>query len=179
MAEPPFDPYAPPVHQEPMWSAPSGEPAPLATRGQRFFARLVDNLLGVGVGAAGFYLFADGLSDFGAPGSELALAGTFFLYMLPLSIVQWVLITASGQSLGKKLLKIKIVQEGGAPVGFVRGVALREWIVTALGVVPVVGRFIGLVDSVMIFGQAQKCLHDMLAGTKVVSADPIFDSRVG
>jgi len=51
-------------------------------------------------------------------------------------------------------------------------VVLREWVVSLMGLVPVVGRFISLVDAAMIFGAKRRCLHDIIAKTKVIAIMP-------
>jgi uncharacterized RDD family membrane protein YckC len=63
---------------------------------------------------------------------------------------------------------IKIVKMDGSPCGFVSGVLLREIVLSGAGFIPFIGKVIGLVDAVMIFGDQRRCLHDQLAGTKVV-----------
>jgi uncharacterized RDD family membrane protein YckC len=64
-------------------------------------------------------------------------------------------------------MKIRIVncQDGGNP-GFGRVVALRIWANSLLSVIP----FYSLVDLLFIFGSQQRCLHDLIAKTKVVQA---------
>jgi hypothetical protein len=38
-----------------------------------------------------------------------------------------------------------------------------------MGAIPFVGNFVGLVDALMIFGEDHRCLHDRIAGTRVIS----------
>ena len=35
--------------------------------------------------------------------------------------------------------------------------------------IPVIGSFLGLLDVLFIFRQDRRCLHDMVAGTEVIS----------
>ena len=89
--------------------------------------------------------------------------------MLPLSIINWVLITQSGQSIGKKVIGTQIVKSGTFDEpGFVTGVMLRNWIPSAISFVPCIGNIFGLVDALWIFGEERRCLHDLIAGTHVV-----------
>jgi uncharacterized RDD family membrane protein YckC len=87
---------------------------------------------------------------------------------LPLSIYQWMLIARTGQSIGKKWLRIRIVKLDNSPVGFGDGVMLREWITRGISFIPCVGAIISLVGYLMIFGSERRCLHDRIAGTKVI-----------
>jgi uncharacterized RDD family membrane protein YckC len=65
---------------------------------------------------------------------------------------------------------IKIVKLDGSPVNFVSGVIMRNWIVGLMGGIPYVGSCIRLVDTLMIFGDERRCIHDRIAGTKVIVA---------
>ena len=87
--------------------------------------------------------------------------------------LQYYLISTSGQSIGKKLLGIRIVTEEGRPVRFWDGVFKRELIMGALTSIPLVGGFIGLYDTLSIFSADRRMLHDRIAGTIVVRADAV------
>ncbi len=89
------------------------------------------------------------------------------LYLM-LSMVQWYLIANRGQSLGKMVAKTRSELLDGGAVGFLHGVALRAWIPLAIGFVPPFGGIFGLIDPLFIFGKRRRCLHDLIAGTKVV-----------
>ena len=92
-----------------------------------------------------------------------ALAATYFPF-LALALFQWNLIATQGQSIGKKLLGMRIVTDGGQMPGFIFGVVLRNWVRFALSFIP----FFGLIDVLFIFGESRRCIHDYLAGTFVV-----------
>ncbi len=96
------------------------------------------------------------------------LAATF-LPLLALNAFQWVGIAREGQTLGKKWLGIRIVGLDGAPPGFVRGVLVREWCADAAGAIPTVGPFVRLADVLFVFGASGRCVHDIVARTRVVS----------
>lgn len=138
----------------------------LATRSARFFARMIDWVL---VLASFLPMFLYALFDTGRP--ELAYIlftlGGFFV----VSAIQWYLIATRGQSIGKRLLQIKVVHEDGSPVGFLHGVILREWAPALVSAVPFIGRLIWIVDPILIFRSDHRCLHDKIAGTKVVELE--------
>ena len=154
----------------------------LADRGTRFGAALLDGLLAMACAVPGAALMffqafnsashRHGRADAFDPAD---LVGGVLLMMalaLPLAIYQWYLISKSGQTLGKRWTGIKIVKLDGSPVDFVSGVVMRVWIVAAIGLVPYVGSCVSLVDPLMIFGDERRCLHDLIAGTKVIVAMP-------
>jgi uncharacterized RDD family membrane protein YckC len=138
---------------------------PLADRGARFLAALVDGLaiIPIGIPVALAFLAED---------SDGLLVGLVFALVIGLGIgcVQWYLIATSGQTVGKRALGIRIVKIDGSPVDFVSGVVMRSWVMNAICNIPYVGPLIGLVDVLMIFGEERRCLHDRIAGTKVVEA---------
>jgi uncharacterized RDD family membrane protein YckC len=87
---------------------------------------------------------------------------------LPIAIYQWTLIARTGQTIGKKWMRIRIVKVDGSSVGFGDGVALRDWVMRGVGFIPCVGGIISLVGILMIFSDGHRCLHDQIAGTKVI-----------
>jgi uncharacterized RDD family membrane protein YckC len=111
-------------------------------------------------------------------------------------LVQAILIARTGQSVGKRMLGLRIVRPGGSLPGFARGVLLRSW----LFILPFVatslvlevawpllaseiefhpfflmllvnlGYAVQAIDPAFIVGRARRCLHDRVAGTDVVHA---------
>ncbi len=91
------------------------------------------------------------------------------------SIAIWILnaflITLSGQSVGKKVAKTRIVdRENGTQSGFLQGVLLRNFVFGMITLVPCIGSVVGLVDLIMLFPEPNETLHDKLARTVVVQA---------
>lgn len=90
-----------------------------------------------------------------------------FVPVVPLLIAQWVLISTTAQSFGKRALGMRIVRHrDGAPVGFVRGVLLRSIVSRVL--TRLMCRLGSLIDVLVIFTSDRRCLHDYIAGTVVV-----------
>jgi uncharacterized RDD family membrane protein YckC len=186
------DPYAPPRADVDLGrvSMLSGTETP-AERGTRLGAALLDGLLILCATLPGIVvMLSGGLANLR---TGLLLAAIFGL---GLSIVQWILIAARGQTLAKGWLRIRIVKLDGGPCGFLNGVVLRAWVpaLIAAGVGMALGLGSGLellspqsslyhprsqtlpfnpfwlVDALFIFGASRRCLHDLIAGTKVVVA---------
>jgi len=85
--------------------------------------------------------------------------------------VQLGLLAWRGQSVGKLLLRLRIVrQDDGTAPGVFRAFVLRGSVPVVIEQIPVVGFVFWAVDSCFIFREDHRCLHDLFAGTKVVPA---------
>jgi len=106
--------------------------------------------------------------------TALAATGAMFwgglLVFAILAIVTAVLVYRSGQTIGKRLVGIKVVRTDGARATFARIFWLRNVVNGLLGWIPLVGSLYVLVDLCWIFGGARRCLHDYIADTIVVGA---------
>jgi uncharacterized RDD family membrane protein YckC len=104
----------------------------------------------------------------------LPRAGLWFygglLGLLIVFIVNLVLLQRNGQSIGKRMLGIRIVRTDGSRATLARLFWLRAVVSNLLSQIPVVGRFYALADPLVIFGAEQRCIHDYLADTIVVQA---------
>lgn len=91
------------------------------------------------------------------------------------------LVATTGQSLGKRFCRIRIVNRRGGPPGFARAVLLRSWAFTVtFAIVALVAEeafdrdvgvtfwFLVLLAAAPIFGRTRRCVHDFAAGTRVV-----------
>jgi uncharacterized RDD family membrane protein YckC len=142
----------------------------LARRGTRLAAVFLDGLIAApGVILAGVAVAATrGGGERGAGFVIGAVLGG--LWILALAIVQIYLLSTRGHTLGKRWMKIRIVKLDGSNPGFVSAVLLRAFVNGLISAIPYVGGFYGLVDILFIFRQDQRCLHDLIAGTRVVVA---------
>lgn len=165
------NPYEPPSAQEEKTKPPLPPVGVIvASPRARLGAAMVDVLV-ILLGAAPGYLLML-LSSSGSHDSLPAIgvissAWGFFSAL----IYQWYLISVRGQTIGKKRFNIKIVRLDGLPLGFMRGVVLRVWLISIFLFVPGVGPILGLVDVLMILGSERRTLHDRLAGTRVIKVD--------
>lgn len=102
-----------------------------------------------------------------ASGNPTLLALNWFMNILMIANV--VMLTVRGQTVGKLLIGIHIVRfSDGARAGFLKAVLLRGMLFGILAFLPVVGPFLLISDSLMIFRKDRRCLHDLVADTKVV-----------
>lgn len=163
--------YAPPAaHVEDVAPLESGALA-LASRSQRFWAAMLD---------VGLALVATLLVGWLAPGLlwneqdtqelwALDLRGAFGGFLVFLALHGWLLVR-HGQTVGKALLRLRIVRPDGGRASALRLLGVRYGIGSALMVLAPVGMAYGVLDCLLIFRASRRCLHDTLADTIVVKA---------
>ena len=79
------------------------------------------------------------------------------------------LLASSGQTVAKRLLGMQIVSvHDGKILPLGRIVTLRYLPVYIAPFIPLVGQIFGLVNVLFIFGAEKRCIHDYMAGTKVI-----------
>lgn len=74
------------------------------------------------------------------------------------------------QTIGKRLVGTRIVSLDYTPATMSRIVLYRTLPIHVLSSIPFIGSFVGLIDVLFIFGAERRCLHDYIAGTRVVMA---------
>ena len=83
--------------------------------------------------------------------------------------VNGVFLARNAQTVGKKLLGIQIVNvSDGKPAAFSRLVVWRFLPVLLVSRLPYVGAVLGCLNILSIFRRDRRCLHDHIAGTRVV-----------
>jgi uncharacterized RDD family membrane protein YckC len=97
------------------------------------------------------------------------------LGMIFCAVVQIWMLTVRGQTVGKRLLGVRIVRiQDDANPGLVHAVLLRGFVPilnrALIMLIPVFGLGFWLVDVGCIFRDDKRCLHDLIAGTKVVQS---------
>jgi uncharacterized RDD family membrane protein YckC len=184
------NPFAPPRANVADTRADAPPQMVVATRMQRFLAVLVDISPGFVVGIIGAVMVLSmmpGLfaGHFDPKSANVATFGLFFL-VIGLGSLAWmiwniVLLYKYGQTVGKKALGIRVVRMDGSRVSFARFFFLRWFAMAVIGGIvggicgalhiPYLGKMVGLVDALFIFGPACRCLHDFVADTQVVTAE--------
>lgn len=96
------------------------------------------------------------------------MMGLLGLGFIAFAIYQLIMLYRHGQTLGKKILGIRIVRSDGSRAGLGRIVLLRYLVPGLIGLIPYVGFLFSLVDPLFIFGDEKRCVHDLLADTIVV-----------
>jgi uncharacterized RDD family membrane protein YckC len=126
----------------------------LATRGARLWSAIIDGLaIAVLLAPVHWWLGSH----------ELLVAACDFIVACAVQV--WFF--RDGQSLGKRFMQIRIVEyDSGRTASALRILALR--------ILPfaLLGPALMLLDALFILGAERRCLHDLLAGTKVVRVGP-------
>lgn len=174
MSQPPplpsHNPYAAPVaHVEDFRDA----ELVLADRVMRFVAFIVDMAILMGIVIVIAIVAAIALPAMQKSGNGEAVAIIVFTVvgggaLLSLMIYNMVLIHRYGQTIGKRMFKIKILRTDGSRCSLLRYIFARWLPVSLLGAIPLLGYVFQLVDPLMIFRSDQRCLHDLIADTIVV-----------
>ena len=147
----------------------------LADRGTRLGAALIDGIIMLVVVAPLMYFGGYWTTAMAAAtaGERVGFGITMMWALIgfaAFALVQFVPLNATGQTWGKKLLGIKIVDMAGVKPPVLRLLGLRylPWHVGSN--VPLIGWLLGLVNILLIFRADRRCGHDLIAGTQVVKA---------
>lgn len=169
----PFNPYAAP-QMSGYATENSGQGPELATRGQRFAGAFIDGLLMLPL-VFGMLFF---VRTAAVPGAQPEVPILVTLIFVPVSmawflILNGYLLATKGQTIGKLATGTQIVDaQTGQLVPLVPLYLKRNFSLQLLALIPFIGNFIALIDAVMIFRSSRKCLHDEIAGTKVIVYQP-------
>ena len=151
----------------------------LADRGTRLVASIIDSLVMMLVITPVIFLigFVFSTAERGNPlinptgsasiGIQLVSS---LLGFIAFALVNGTFLARSGQTIGKKLMKIKILNSDFTPANLNTLLLKRYGIMVIIGAIPFVGGLISLVNVLLIFRESRKCLHDDIASTIVVKA---------
>ena len=165
------------LHQRPQEPINSSEQHPrvneLASRWARFAAAIIDAvILSIVIIPLSYYFGVfDGLQE--TPPKEPSL-----LYAIPMvaanimlyAVVNWSLLKQRGQTVGKSILGIKIVNMNGEILRPDRVILNRYTPYALIPLVPFIGTLASVIGLLLIFGKERRCLHDHIASTRVVNA---------
>ena len=142
----------------------------LAGRWTRFAATMIDSIIGI-CAAVPFWLLT-GTWDALMSGQAISLGWTLAALtygMITTVLLHGYFIHRYGQTIGKKILGIRIADlQGGLP-GFNRIIFLRFLPISIVASIPVIGTFLAMVDVLFIFRSDRRCIHDLIAGTQVLA----------
>ncbi|WP_164100713.1 RDD family protein [Candidatus Laterigemmans baculatus] len=153
-------------------SAPlAAEGAQLATRGERLLGAIIDTVVllmfvfpvtfavGFGLAIAGLGELPDFVFDL--IGGVAGMGGFLILHGY--------LLATRGQTIGKIVMKTQIVDRETNQILPIVPLLIKRyswvWLVT---MIPGIGQLINLVNVLAIFRESRACVHDDVAGTKVV-----------
>jgi uncharacterized RDD family membrane protein YckC len=142
----------------------------LASRWNRLWASLIDGLTMIPIMLPIMY-FTGGLEGL-KNGVQPSLIYTLTMALIGVIIFviihgKWLI--ADGQTLGKRALNIKIVTVENKHASLAV-LAKRYGFSMLIPQIPFIGALINFVNLLFIFTKSKRCLHDLVAGTKVVIA---------
>ena len=151
----------------------------LASRSARLGAITLDGLIGFIAFAPAYVMNFAALAQ-QARGNPLlvwvalAKTGAWFYFGVLVALlvlaIDLTLLAGNGQTIGKKLLGIKVVRVDGSPATLFRVFFIRYVCNTFLTLIPLLGSLYSLVDCLMIFGEKRRTVHDYIADTIVIKA---------
>ena len=144
--------------------APVDRTSPLADPGTRLAARTVEGLL---MYVPALALVPAGIALGSATAIRVGLVGTVVTGLVVLAL-NLVFLHRYGQTVGKRMLGLRIVTEKGPRATLGRLVGLRYVVPFLLESVPVLGPLFTLVDALFIFSETRQTIHDRFARTIVV-----------
>jgi uncharacterized RDD family membrane protein YckC len=149
-----------------------GEASPeLASLGLRLGGAVLDGLILVVIAVP--LIFAFGLIDVSAPREPTFADGVIstLISLVVFVVLNGYLLSKHGQTIGKRLVGTRIVSVAdGSILPLQKIIVLRYLLISLFSIVPYVGNVVGLVNVLFIFRDDRRCLHDLIAGTKVVKA---------
>jgi uncharacterized RDD family membrane protein YckC len=176
------NPYAVPVAVADRRPTPDGDTLVLADRSRRLGAVLLDSMVTFGAlipllaGAFMAVLSGQrGYIDFELNALSAGLVVLGALGCVSVLIFQTYRLATTGQTLGRKFAGIRIVKMDGSAVSFSSAVVLRTVIPSLIFAIPYLGLAFWLVDRLFIFRDDRRCIHDLIADTKVVIASSTKD----
>ncbi len=142
---------------------------PLASRWARLGASIIDSIIMMVVLVPVMYLTGgfDGIMEGRQPGFVYSF-GIGILSFIVFFAINYRFLVANGQTIGKKVLEIKIVDLNGNVPAFQPQLLIRYAVYLLSGQIPVVGQIFSIVNVLFIFGKEKRCIHDLAAKTKVV-----------
>ncbi|ERB66293.1 RDD family protein [Vibrio coralliilyticus OCN008] len=145
----------------------------LASRWSRFWAGFCDSLIMMVFIALPMIYFAGFIdSDIAYEAEGTSFVPTFFLLIYSLLIfllLNGYLLHKKGQTIGKNVFDIAIVDTQGSPLGLKR-IFFKRIIPTVLfHHIPLIGGLLALADTLFIFRKDKRCIHDLIAGSQVIS----------
>lgn len=160
--------YTPPTAE----LATPSEERPLASRWLRLWGALIDTVLGT-VAMLPVILLVLFQLDF-----ERALESQDFVDELIVNLIGWLIflvlhgyfLAKRGQTIGKMIVKTRIVDvRHNTILPLWKVISLRYLPLGLFTSLPIFGALFGIVNCLFIFRADKRCVHDLIAGTKVIS----------
>lgn len=148
------------------------EESNLAGRGHRLIAAILDGVI-VGILFSMVISLFLGFDEY----IKLVMENQLSSKLIFLLLGQLLFVAANvyflwknGQTLGKKIMRIKIVKMSDEKPVLQDSYVLRSFFPAVLTQLPFLGLIFVVLDISFIFREDKRCMHDLIAGTKVIKA---------
>lgn len=141
-----------------------------ASRSRRLVAALIDTIINASIIVP--LMWFGGAFDHLDEGGELPFLDTLGYGMLGFAVtfaLNAYFLKRDGQTIGKKCVGIRITDLEGRKAPLANIIFLRYLPVSIVSIIPHVGQLLALIDVLPIFGKNRRCLHDRIAGTRVLN----------
>jgi uncharacterized RDD family membrane protein YckC len=141
----------------------------LAGRFTRLASAIVDGWIGMAIAFP--LMYALGIWTYIGRGQNPPLGlmlASGALSFLGFFLIHGYFLKTKGQTVGKKLAGIRIAALDGSIPDFATVVLRRYLPISIVAQIPAVGPYLTLLDVLFIFRGDRRCIHDLIAGTKVV-----------
>ena len=141
-----------------------------ASRWSRFWALFIDGLI-YAAAMIPVVLYTD-LFDRAASNGTIDLHEQIMVFVygwVMFLLCHGYLLQNKGQTIGKNVMEIAIVDMDGKQLGLFNIVIKRILPMSIFVYIPVVGQYISTLNYLFALRKDRRCLHDLIAGTQVVS----------
>ncbi|MCP3850530.1 MAG: RDD family protein [Gammaproteobacteria bacterium] len=143
----------------------------LATRWARLWGSLIDGIIAMAVIFPVMYItgFWEKAMTGDVPILDTVLHGIFgFIVFI---VLHGYLLFKYGQTIGKRLVGTRIVSASSNEVLPLSKVIIFRYLPISIAAnIPAIGQFLIAINYLFVFRKNKRCLHDLIAGTKVVKA---------
>lgn len=87
-----------------------------------------------------------------------------------LTAVQLFFVHENGQSIGKRVMRLRVVMSNGEPANVWRVLFLRNLAPLLIGFIPMIGLIFRIANVAALYSEGNRAIHDRFANTKVVRA---------
>lgn len=143
----------------------------VASRWKRLWASLIDTIIMMIIVfpimyfTGAFENIAQGYQP--SMGYNIAMG---FVGLIVFALINFKLLISNGQTVGKKILNIKIITLEGDLPDFNNHILKRYLVYFLPAQLLIVGQIFSFVNILFIFGKQKRCIHDFVAGTKVIAS---------
>ena len=148
----------------------------LAGRGERLGAAIIDTIILMMVMGPLMYFggYFSQAMEAAARGQQVSIVAQLMWVVIGFAVfaaVQFVPLNATAQTWGKRLVGVRIANLDGSQPSVVQLLGKRYLPVQAISSIPFIGFVFGLVNVLFIFRSDRRCVHDLIAGTRVIKAN--------